>query len=552
MSRVVNRIFERKADIGIDMGNTNSYAWVSVGGRMRCVVAPDGGYHFPSYVYFRKDGSITVGSAAKRLFGSKTQSVVTNAMGLIGRMYSSPEVQSMKDDCGCPVVEKKGNPVFYVKSQNRFVTPLEVCTEILRAVIEETRKQTDCEIGRICVTISVNSDENQRSLVLQAVLNCGFRKDQVKLLYTPLAITLHYGQSDDMSGKTLLVLNVDRHTSDVSIVKEKGEGDHVHYEVCKYKKNDHLGEADIDAILLDWIIDRYREATGNDLIPASMDEGAKASFKRKLLALVERAKIDLSTFESSSIELTSILPIVEEYQELVLTRTKMNDLIRDKVSEILQTVKEALEAAKLSRYDIDAVLLTGESLRMDIYNEVIGNYFHGVKINDVRRSDSTMNNDYGACGACLALEQNYDPDDITAYSLDYRVDGNEIQCIIPVNSKLPAVGSTLIYTSHDYIDEVKISVFQSRQKVKGDTTVESNGVELATIHVTGFPLRPSGEVTMKLKWDCPCVGVLDVTVLDVTSNYKVLLDKERISWYKHCLKTVKSIEDSIGSMNTMG
>ena len=82
----MNRIFERKADIGIDMGNTNSYAWVSVGGRMRCVVAPNGGYHFPSYVYFRKDGSITVGSAAKRLFGSKTQSVVTNAMGLIGRM----------------------------------------------------------------------------------------------------------------------------------------------------------------------------------------------------------------------------------------------------------------------------------------------------------------------------------------------------------------------------------------------------------------------------------------------------------------------------------
>ena len=83
MSRVVNRKFERKADIGIDLGNTNSYAWVSVGGRMRCVVAPDGGYHFPSYVYYRKDGSITVGSAAKRLFGSKIQSVVTNAMELI-------------------------------------------------------------------------------------------------------------------------------------------------------------------------------------------------------------------------------------------------------------------------------------------------------------------------------------------------------------------------------------------------------------------------------------------------------------------------------------
>ena len=545
MSRVVNREFGHKADIGVVLGNTNSYAWVSVGGRMRCVVAPDGGHHFPSYVHFRKDGSITVGSAAKRLIGSKTQSVVTNAVDLIGRMYSSPEVQSMKDDCGFPVVEKNGKPVFYVKSQNRFATPLEVCTEILKAMIEEAIKQTECEIGRICVTISVNSDENQRSLVLQAVLNCGFRKDQVKLLYTPLAITLHYGQSDDMSGKTLLVLKVDRHTSDVSIVKGMGEGENIQYEICMCKKNDHLGEADIDAILLDWMVDRYREVTGNELIPASMDEEAKASFRRKLLALVERAKIDLSTFESSSIEIASILPNngddIDD-QGIVLTRSRMNDLIRVKVSEILQTVKEALEAAKQSRYDIDAVLLTGESLQMDIYREVIGNYFHGVKISDVRRGDSTMNDDYVACGACMALVQKYDPDDITAYSLDYRVDGNDIKCIIPVNSKLPATGSTLIYTSHDYIDEMKISVFQSRQKAKGDTTVESNGVELATILVTGFPLRPAGEVTLKLKWDCPYVGVLDVTVVDVTSNYKELLDKERISWYTHCLKTVQRIE----------
>ena len=182
MARVVGGLVGGKAVIGVDLGTTNSCAWVSVGGRQRCVVAPDGSHLFPSCVHYRRDHSIIVGSAAKRLIGNRNQSIVINTKRIIGRPFNSDEVQSVKDNCGSMVEERNGKPVFYIKSQDRYVTPVEVSTEILKAIIEEAKKQTDCEIGRICVTIPANFDENQRSATLQAVLECGFSEDQVRLL----------------------------------------------------------------------------------------------------------------------------------------------------------------------------------------------------------------------------------------------------------------------------------------------------------------------------------------------------------------------------------
>ena len=528
MARVVGGLVGGKAVIGVDLGTTNSCAWVSVGGRQRCVVAPDGSHLFPSCVHYRRDHSIIVGSAAKRLIGNRNQSIVINTKRIIGRPFNSDEVQSVKDNCGSMVEEKNGKPVFYIKSQDRYVTPVEVSTEILKAIIEEAKKQTDCEIGRICVTIPANFDENQRSATLQAVLECGFSEDQVRLLNEPTAAAICYGQTNDVDGKILLVFDFGGGTFDVSIVKGMGEGDHAHYEVCMYKGNNHLGGADIDAILLDWMVDRYREVTGNELIPALMDEGAKASFRRKLLALVERAKIDLSTFESSSIEIASILPSTRgdiDDQEIVLTRTKMNDLIRDKVSETLPTIKEALDAARLTKHDIDAVILVGGSSRLAIVNEIVENFFGRVKI-----SDSITKDECVATGACLALVKNYDPDEIIAYSLGQYVNGNEIQCVIPVNSKLPARESETTYTSCDNMTEAQTAVYQGKQMNKGDTTLATNGSKLAPFSFTGFQRRPAGQVEFKTIFEYDKQGLLYVTVLESTRNDRVLLNRKRIEW----------------------
>ena len=293
-----------------------------------------------------------------------------------------------------------------------------------------------------------------------------------------------------------------------------------------HKGNNHLGGADIDAIRLDWMIDRYHEVTGNDLIPASMDEVAKSSFRRKLLVSVEKAKIDLSAFNETTIEVAAILPNAgDDEQDFVLTRSVMNELIRDKVSETLPTIEEALRAAKMSKHDIDAVILVGGSSRLHIVSELVENYFGRAKITDSITKDECV-----AQGACLALVKNYDPDEIIAYSLGQYVNGDEIQCVIPMNSRLPTRESAITYTACDYMTEAQTAVYQGKQEIKNAITNETNGIRLAPFSFTGFQRRPAGQVEFKTIFEYDKQGLLYVTVLEVSNNNRKLLDRKRIEW----------------------
>ena len=524
MNPPADRLHGNGACLGIDLGTTNTSACVSIGGRTRCVKAPDGSHSFPSCVHYRRDGSIVVGSRAKRAIGNRNQSVVINAKRIIGRPFNSSEVQSVKDNCGSQVVDRNGKPEICIKSQDRYVTPVEVSTEILKAINVEAKKQVECDIEQVCVTIPANFDENQRSATQQAIMNCGFSEEQVRLLNEPTAAAICYGQSNDVDGKNILVFDFGGGTFDVSILKGMGEGDRVHFEVRMYKGNNHLGGADIDAILLEWIMGRYREITGNELIPASMDEVAKNTFRQKLLGLVEKAKIDMSAFESTPIEVAAILPNDDE-PDFVLTRGIMNDLIRDKVSETLPTIEEALKAAKMTKYDIDVVILVGGSSRLQVVSEIVENFFGRAKITDSITKDECV-----AQGACLALVKNYDPEEIIAYSLGQYVNGNEIQCIIPMNSKLPARESAITYTSCDYMVEAQTAVYQGKQERRHATTAETNGIKLAPFSFRGFQKRLAGQVEFKTIFEYDKQGLLYVTVLEVSNNDKILLNRKRIEW----------------------
>ena len=256
-----------------------------------------------------------------------------------------------------------------------------------------------------------------------------------------------------------------------------------------------------------------------------MDEEAKTSFRRKLLALVEKAKIDLTAFETTSIEVATILPTAEDEKDIILTRDIMNGLIRDKVRETLLTIEEALKAANLSKRSIDAVILVGGSSRLAVVTELVENYFGRTKITDAITKDECV-----AQGACLALAKNYDPDEIIAYSLGQYVNGDEVQCVIPINSRLPARDSVLTYTSRDYMTEAQTAVYQAKQDTKGATIAAREGVKLVPFSFTGFQRRPAGQVEFRTIFEYDKQGLLYVTVLEVSDNDKVLLNRKRIEW----------------------
>ena len=79
--------------IGIDLGTTNSCVSVMEGGKPVVIPNADGGRTTPSVVAFTSSGERLVGQIARRQAMTNPQNTAYAVKRLIGRKFSSPEVQ---------------------------------------------------------------------------------------------------------------------------------------------------------------------------------------------------------------------------------------------------------------------------------------------------------------------------------------------------------------------------------------------------------------------------------------------------------------------------
>ena len=82
--------------IGIDLGTTNSCACVMESGERRVIPNREGSRTMPSIVAFTPDGDRLVGNIAKRQMITNPATTIVGVKRLIGRKFSSPEIQSTR------------------------------------------------------------------------------------------------------------------------------------------------------------------------------------------------------------------------------------------------------------------------------------------------------------------------------------------------------------------------------------------------------------------------------------------------------------------------
>ena len=514
----------RKLKLGIDLGTTNSCAFFSKGGAVECLDMENGKNLLPSFVEFKSGKEPSVGYAAKRRIGAKKASVVFNAKRLIGRSFSSDEVQQNLNICGCPVKNRNGSPAFYLESTDSYVTPIDVATEILKKIINQAEARSDCKVSDLCITIPANFNENQRSATLRAALNCNIWEDHLSILNEPTAAALCYGFENEAKDEYILVYDLGGGTFDVSILRvTNGQ-----YSVKMYEGNNNLGGADFDRLILDWITKRYREVNHCDLIPDTLPEPVKIKYRRRLLQIAEEAKIALSVTAKTEIAVSNIVNLSTDGDEggydFELDRQTMNKLLESEIDRTLDTVRSALSKAHLTKRDIDHVVLVGGSSRLLLVQEKITSFFGKSKMTQATNCDECV-----AKGACLSLVNRYQVDEIIAYSLGQLLIGNRIQCIIPVNSKLPTKESVFNYTTADNQDSVTTAVFQGKQERNGDEVDASQATQLMPFTYRGFRRLPAGEVEFKTTFEIQQSGIVYVTVVE-TATGRVLLRSEKMEW----------------------
>ena len=464
--------------IGIDLGTSNSAASVLIGGKPTVIPSAEGasqyGKAFPSYVAYTEDGQRLVGEPARR-------QAVTNPENTISAFK-----RSMGTDRKFSIQGKQYSP-----------------QEISAALLQKIKKDAESFLGepveKAVITVPAYFDDNQRTATKDAGTIAGL--DVVRLVNEPTAASLAYGidkQSDD--DINILVFDLGGGTLDVTIM-EFGDGV---FEVQSTSGDTQLGGTDMDNAILKYLADEFKKTDGIDLME---DDQAV----QRLREAAEKAKIELSTTLTSQVNLPFISMGADgKPHNLIndLSRAKLEELVDPIVKKCGTPIKQALDDAKMTRDDIDKIILVGGPTRMPCVQKFVEDY---IGKNVERGIDPMEGVAMGAAiqGGVLAGEiKDLVLLDVTPLSLGIETLGGISTTLIERNTTIPAKKSQIFSTAADNQPSVDIHVVQGERKMAADNTT------LGRFQLVGIPPAPRGMPQIEVTFDIDANGIINVSAQD--------------------------------------
>ncbi len=412
--------------LGIDLGTTNSVVAVMMGDEPIVIANQEGSRLTPSVVSWTKEKEILVGEPAKRRAILDPENTIYESKRFIGRKYEEVKEEARRVSYKV-VPDDKGDAAFDVPNAGRLVRPEEVGAHVLKKLKEAAEAYLGEKVTKAVITVPAYFNERQRQATKDAGKIAGL--EVVRILNEPTAAALAYGL-DKKSDVKILVYDFGGGTFDVSIL-EGGEGV---IEVKATAGDTHLGGANIDERIMDWLIEEFKRETGVDL---RKDRTAL----QRLKEASEQAKKELSFKLETEINLPFITIDPSTNQPLhlqkKLTRARLEEMIKDLVDRTMEIVKRALEDAKLRPQDIDDVVLVGGSTRIPLVQQRIKEFFgkephKGVNPDEVVAVGAAIQ-----AGVISGQVKEILLVDVTPLSLGVETYGGVMTVLIPRNTPIP-------------------------------------------------------------------------------------------------------------------